>query len=68
MARRVSSHPFASLRNDVAVALAGAAQTAQTIEDSHFVSPNLPAFLSPSLAAMLTHAAHRLAPMRGRDS
>jgi hypothetical protein len=33
-----------------------------------FVSLNLPAFLSPSLAAMLTHAPHRLAPMQGGDS
>ena len=30
--------------------------------------PDPPAFLSPSLAAMLTHAAHRLARAPGGDS
>jgi hypothetical protein len=30
--------------------------------------PEPPAFLSPSLAAMLTHAAHRLARVPGGDS
>jgi hypothetical protein len=54
--------------DDVAAALAGAAQSAQPVEDSRIASLNLPISLSPSLAAMLTQAAHRLARVQGGDS
>lgn len=58
----VVNHTFRGLRD---IRASGAAQA---VEDSRIVSLNLPAFLSPSLAAMLTHAPHRLARVQGGDS